>query len=84
MTANETLFRIVSPFNHTGYCTRPRRRGLSATNVQNEMADALTDESIKTIVSAMNDLPDDVMSYVMAYTPVSVAPSLARCWAVDF
>lgn len=79
MTTNEILLRIVSPLNHTGCCTRPGRRGISATNVQNEMADALTDGSINTIVSAMNDLPDDVMSYVMAYTPVSVVRSLARC-----
>lgn len=40
-------------------------------NVQNEVADALSDESIKTIVNAMNGLPDDVMSYVMAYTEAS-------------
>lgn len=43
---------------------------LSATSTENELADALTDEAIKTIISAMNGLPDDVMSYVMAYTPV--------------
>lgn len=39
--------------------------------MQNEVADALSDESIKTIVSAMNGLPDDVLSYVMAYTEAS-------------
>ena len=39
--------------------------------MQNEMADALSDEAIKTIISAMNGLPDDVLSYVMAYTKAS-------------
>lgn len=78
VAANEALSAIVSPSNHTWRCTRLGRRGLSATNVQNEMADALTDESIKTIVSAMNDLPEDVMSYVLAYTPVSVVRQLER------
>lgn len=44
---------------------------LSAANVENEIAAALSDEAKKTIASAMNELPDDVMKYVMAYTPVS-------------
>lgn len=34
------------------------------------MADALSDEAKITIASAMNGLPDDVLAYVMAYTPV--------------
>lgn len=51
-------------------CARSREWGLRATNVQNEIADALTDEAIRTIISTMNGLPDDVMAYVMAYTPV--------------
>lgn len=41
-----------------------------STEVQNELAGALTDKAVKTIISAMNTLPDDVLSYVMAYTPV--------------
>lgn len=44
---------------------------LSAANVENEIAAALSDEAKKTIASAMNGLPDDVMKYVMAYTAVS-------------
>lgn len=51
--------------------TTGRIRGaLHATNVQNEVADALSDEAKITIASAMNGLPEDVLAYVMAYTPV--------------
>ncbi|CAM9353419.1 unnamed protein product, partial [Hapterophycus canaliculatus] len=46
---------------------------LSAANVENELAAALSDEAKKTIASAMNGLPDDVMKYVMAYTPIGEA-----------
>lgn len=41
-----------------------------SAEVQNELADALTDKAVKAIISAMNSLPDDILSYVMAYTPV--------------
>lgn len=44
---------------------------LFATNVQNEAAESLSEEAKKTIADAMNGLPDDVMAYVMAYTPAS-------------
>lgn len=45
-------------------------QGTSEINVQNELADMLSEESIKTIISALNGLPDDVTSYIMAYTEV--------------
>lgn len=40
-------------------------------NALNEAAEALGDEAKKTIAAAMNGLPDDVLAYVMAYTPAS-------------
>ncbi|CAM9785928.1 unnamed protein product [Ectocarpus sp. 6 AP-2014] len=46
------------------------RGALHATNVQNEVADALSDEAKITIASAMNGLPEDILAYVMAYTPI--------------
>eukprot|EP00752_Nemacystus_decipiens_P002440 g2297.t1 len=47
-----------------------RKGRLSATNVQNEVADSLGEAARRTIADAMNGLPEDVMAYVMAYTPI--------------
>lgn len=56
--------------------------GLSAAaNAENEVADSLSEAARKTIADAMNGLPDDVMAYVMAYTPASFSFRLSRGFA---
>lgn len=53
--------------------SRTREWAIAATsevNMDNELSDMMSEEAVKTIISAMNNLPDDVMSYVMAYTEV--------------
>lgn len=70
--------RVVFVIGKHFYRSRQRESTLYATSTQNEVSDSLSDEAKETIISAMNSLPDDVMSYVMAYTPVRVRTESAQ------
>lgn len=55
---------------HTGRAAGGGLAIAATRNAANDLADSLSVEAKDTILTAMNKLPDDIVAYVLAYTPV--------------